>query len=144
MHLLAVKFVGSVDKVDESLRDRISKFKDEVHCSLKVIIEKVEVDARTDEQDDEIENHESCATVLDKNEGSSMMIINQMQEDIKNIVLCSSTVVKPCVFNNQDLEVEGASSRITLQEGASNKQGPPQDDTDIIGPESNVDQDHDM
>ncbi|GKA14224.1 hypothetical protein Tco_0693870 [Tanacetum coccineum] len=143
MPLLAGEFDGSVDKVDELLRDRVSKFQVEVQCSLKVINDKVQVDARTDKQDDEFKNHESCAIVLDQNK-SSNMITNQMHKDIKNIVLSSSSVAKPCIVNNQNLEVEGASSRLTLEEGASNKQGPPQDDADIIGPESSIDQDHDM
>nr|GEW77313.1 hypothetical protein [Tanacetum cinerariifolium] len=53
MPLLAGEFDGSVGKVDELLCDRVSKFQVEVQCSLKVINDKVQVDARTDKQDDE-------------------------------------------------------------------------------------------
>ena len=58
--------------------------------------------------------------------------------------MSSSTVAEPCVVDNQNIEAEGASSKLMLQEGASNKQGPPEGDAVIIDPKSSVDQDHDM
>ncbi|GJW30170.1 hypothetical protein Tco_0047045 [Tanacetum coccineum] len=115
MQLFAVYLHGIVNKVDEStLGDRIYKFEDDTQCILKVIHKMGQVGARTDKQDNELKNHiESHATVLDQHEGSHM-ITKQTQDYIKNIVMSSSTIVEPCVFINQNLEVEGASIKIML------------------------------
>ncbi|GJW30174.1 hypothetical protein Tco_0047049 [Tanacetum coccineum] len=187
MQLFAVYLHGIVNKVDEStLCERIYKFEDDTQCILKVIHKMGQVGARTDKQDNEVKNHESHATVLDQHEGSHM-ITNQTQDYIKNIVMSSSTIAEPCVFINQNLEVEGASLKIMLQEGTmicdihdgkklpqeetkeddpsqedvetpdstshsskimqegvSNKQGPPQDVDEVRDPSVERDQEYDL
>ncbi|GJW97495.1 hypothetical protein Tco_0179303, partial [Tanacetum coccineum] len=112
---------GIVD-VDETILERVLKFKYEIQFSLKLMNEMEQVGARTDKQDDDVKNQELCATVLDQNNVSNMITSDQTQDDLEMIV---TSITEPCV-SNQNLEIEGR---------------PQDDDEKMIEPKSFVDLD---